>query len=61
MNTKLYFDSLEQRVVMSAGIAPSGANLPAQAEVSIRSEHSIGASVEAPNLESPPRPRGLTV
>jgi hypothetical protein len=44
----LYFDSMEQRIVMSAGIAPSGANLPAQAEVSIRSEHSVGASVEAP-------------
>ena len=60
MITTLHFDAMEQRVLMSAGIAPSRANLPGQAEVSIRSEHSVGASVEAPNLESPP-PRGLTL
>ncbi len=44
----LYFDAMEQRVLMSAGIAPSGASLPGRAEVSIRSEHSVGASVEVP-------------
>jgi hypothetical protein len=50
MKRSLDFDAMEQRVLLSAGIAHLGATLPGHAVVGIKSEHSVGAGVEAPKF-----------
>jgi hypothetical protein len=49
MKRSLDFDAMEQRVLLSGGIAHPGVTLPVHAVVWIKSAHSVGAGVEAPN------------